>query len=31
MRFTDISLEMFWISGKEEYSAIHRKAVYIML
>jgi hypothetical protein len=29
MRFTDLSLDKFWISVKEECSAIHRKAIYV--
>jgi hypothetical protein len=31
MRFTDLSLGKFWISVKEEYPAIHRKAINILL
>jgi hypothetical protein len=31
MRFTDPSLDKFWISGIGEYPAIHRKAVNILL
>jgi hypothetical protein len=32
MRFTDLFLDMFWISVKEECAAaIHRKAIYIPL
>jgi hypothetical protein len=31
MRFIDLSLDKFWISVKEEYSAIHRKAIYIYI
>jgi hypothetical protein len=31
MRFTDLSLDKFWISVKEEYSAIHRKAINTLL
>jgi hypothetical protein len=31
MRFTDLPLDKFWISVKEEYPAIHRKAVNILL
>jgi hypothetical protein len=27
MRFTDLSLEKFWSSVKEEYPAIHKKAI----
>jgi hypothetical protein len=29
MVYTDLSLDKFWISVKEEYSASHRKAIYI--
>jgi hypothetical protein len=31
MRFTDLSLDKFWISVKEEHPAIHRSAVNILL
>jgi hypothetical protein len=31
MRLTDLSLDKLWISVKEEYPAIHRKEVYILL
>jgi hypothetical protein len=31
MQFTDLSLYKFWISMKEEYPAIHRKATNILL
>ena len=31
MRLTDLPLDKFWISGKEEYSVIHRKAENILL
>jgi hypothetical protein len=31
MRFTDLPLDNFWISVKEEYPAIHRKAMNIVL
>ncbi|PNF35215.1 hypothetical protein B7P43_G06869 [Cryptotermes secundus] len=31
IRFTDLSLDKFWISMKEEYPAIHRKAINILL
>jgi hypothetical protein len=27
IKFTDLPLDKFWISGKEEYPAIHRKAM----
>jgi hypothetical protein len=30
-KFTDLSLDKFWISVKEEYPAIHRKAINILL
>jgi hypothetical protein len=30
MRFTELSLDKFWISVKEEYRAIHRKAINIL-
>jgi hypothetical protein len=30
-RFTDLSMDKFWISMKEEYPAIHRKAINILL
>jgi hypothetical protein len=31
MRFTDLPLDGFWISVKEEYPAMHRKTVNILL
>jgi hypothetical protein len=31
MSFTDLPLDKFWISLKEEYPAIHRKAKNILL
>jgi hypothetical protein len=31
MRFTDLSLHNFWISVIEDYPAIHRKAINILL
>jgi hypothetical protein len=31
MRFADLPLDKFWISVKEEYPAIHRKAMNILL
>jgi hypothetical protein len=31
MRCTDLPLDKFWISVKEEYPAIHRKAMNILL
>ena len=31
MRFTDLSLDKFWISVKKEFPAIHRKAINILL
>jgi hypothetical protein len=31
MRFTDLPLDKFWISVKEEYPTIHRTAVNILL
>jgi hypothetical protein len=31
MRFTDLPLDKFWISVKEEYPAIHREAMNILL
>ena len=31
MRFTDLSLDKFWISVKEEFPTIHRKASKILL
>jgi hypothetical protein len=31
MRFTDLPPDKFWISVKEEYPAIHRKAINILL
>ena len=31
IRFTDLSLDKFWISVKEEYPTIHRKAINILL
>ena len=31
MRFTDLSLDKFWISVKEEFLTIHRKANDILL
>ena len=31
IRFTDLSLDKFWISVKEKYPAIHRKAINILL
>jgi hypothetical protein len=31
IRFIDLSLDKFWISVKEEYPAIHRKAISILL
>jgi hypothetical protein len=31
MRFIDLALDKFWISVKEEYPAIHRKAINILL
>jgi hypothetical protein len=31
MRFTDLSLGLFWISVEEEYPAIHGKAIYKLL
>jgi hypothetical protein len=30
-KFTNLSLEMFWVSVKEAYPAIHRKAINILL
>jgi hypothetical protein len=31
IRFTNLSLDKFWISVKEEHPAIHREAIYILL
>jgi hypothetical protein len=31
MRFTDLPLDKFWISVKEEYPDIHRKAMNTLL
>jgi hypothetical protein len=31
MRFTDLTLDTFWISVKEEYPAVHRKEMNILL
>jgi hypothetical protein len=31
LRFTDLSLDKFWISVEEEYPVIHRKAVFDFL
>jgi hypothetical protein len=31
MRFTNLSLDKFWISVKEELPAIHKKAIYMLL
>jgi hypothetical protein len=31
MKFADLPLDKFWISAKEEYPAIHRKAMNILL